>query len=491
MTFLFELPLTSAPKGSREVSAALYRELKDAILDGRLKAGMRLPPTRSAKSAFGVSRNTAQQVYESLAQEGLVSSRRGSGAYVAERRQKAPEPVDARAPPASRFSSFWLSEEVRASIGFWNEPGEEQPPPKTRIDLRPALIDPRLFPFTILRREMAKQLRRLETRPAPFKSAQGNQGTYPLRLAISQHIALTRAVSCGEDDVLVTAGAQQAFDLIARILVKPGETVVAVEDPGYPPMRVPFLAAGARLVPVDVDPEGIVVDRIPRDADVIFVCPSHQFPLGMTMSPERRKDLLEFARQTGAVIVEDDYDGEFRYDGAPLEALRTHSSADQVFYVGTFSKCMLPSLRLGFIVAPRWAMPALTAAKNAVDWHCPTPMQLAVAAFVREGHLARHVRRMRQTYGKRREFMLELLAGDLRGRFVAIESCYGMHVTALAERDDCETVSKALQGRGFEVHSLGRYHLGQPVRSGLIFGLGVADKAQLQELAPVLRDRLA
>ena len=249
------------------------------------------------------------------------------------------------------------------------------------------MVDSRLFPFDVFRRVSAKQLRGLERKPARFKSPQGNQGHFHLREAIIRHIALTRAVACRPDDVLVTSGAQQAFDLFARALVVPNETVVAVEDPGYPPMRVAFAAAGARLVPVGVDDEGLIVEQLPRDAGIICVIPSHQFPLGITMSTRRRKALVKFARNSGAVIVEDDYDGEFRYEGSPLEALRTSDAADVVFYVGTFSKCMLSALRLGFIIAPAWAMPTLVAAKNCLDWHCSTPVQMGVAGFIAEATL--------------------------------------------------------------------------------------------------------
>jgi GntR family transcriptional regulator/MocR family aminotransferase len=154
----------------------------------------------------------------------------------------------------------------------------------------------------------------------------------------------------------VTSGAQQAFDLLARVLVRAGETVVAVEDPGYPPMRAAFAAAGARIAPVNVDAEGLIVEDLPPDAGIVCVCPSHQFPLGVTLSAGRRKALLAWARHRGAVIVEDDYDGEFRFEGGALEALRSADAADVVFYVGTFSKCMLPALRIGFVAAPHWAL---------------------------------------------------------------------------------------------------------------------------------------
>ena len=481
MEFLFELNVAIAPKGSRDVSGTLYRQLKSAILDGRLKPGVRLPSTRRAQALLGVSRNTAQDVYERLADEGLATARHGSGTYVASRPllRQPPQEANAVGVGEHRLNAFWLRDDVSSSIAFWRErPGTSTTSP-SQIDLRPALIDPRLFPFATFRQAMARQLRRLETKPSSFKSPQGNAGNFQLRQGIAQHVALTRAVACSRDDVLVTSGAQQAFDLIARTLVKPGETVVAVEDPGYPPMRVAFMAAGARLVPVPVDAEGIVVDAIPGEAGIICVCPSHQFPLGMAMSPARRTALVEMARRRGAVIVEDDYDGEFRYEGSPLEALRTGASADVVFYVGTFSKCMLPALRLGFLVAPRWAMRALITAKNCLDWNCSTPLQMAVAAFIADGHLARHVRRMRRTYRERRDLLLDALDGDLSRWLRPIPSYYGMHVTALADDLDCEALTEALSEQGVQAHSLQRYHLGPATHSGLVFGYGTADRTRI------------
>jgi GntR family transcriptional regulator / MocR family aminotransferase len=339
---------------------------------------------------------------------------------------------------------------------------------------------------------MARQLRRLETSPPSSRSPQGNQGNHQVRHAIAEHIGLTRAVACNADDVLVTSGAQQAFDLIARTMVKPGETVVAIENPGYPPLRVPFAAAGAKIVPVRVDAEGIVVDEIPADASIVCVCPSHQFPLGMSMSQRRRQALIDFARRNGAVIVEDDYDGEFRYDGSPLEALRTGNSADRVFYVGSFSKCMFPSIRLGFIVAPPWAMRSLVVAKNCTDWHCSVPLQLAVASFILDGHLARHVRRARRIYGERRKRLCHLVDSRLRGELELVPSFYGMHVSALGTGQvDCEAVSMRLAERGIMIHSLDRYFLGADRRRGFVLSYAAAGVGALEVAVQALADELA
>jgi GntR family transcriptional regulator/MocR family aminotransferase len=360
------------------------------------------------------------------------------------------------------------------------------------LDFRPALIDSRLFPFDTYRRVSAKQLRGLEKKPPAYKSPHGNQGNFHLRRAITNHIALTRAVVCGPDDVVVTSGAQQAFDLLARILVTPGETTVAVEDPGYPPMRIAFTAAGARIVPVEVDEEGLVVDNLPTDLGVICVCPSHQFPLGVTMSKRRRAALVDFARRHGAVIVEDDYDGEFRFGDHPLQSLRAGEAADVVFYVGTFSKCMLPALRLGFIVVPDWARRSLIAAKNCLDWHCSTPLQTGVSAFIAEGHLARHVHKMRQIYGKRRQMLNSLLRQEFSDWLEPIPSLYGMHVAAWA-RDgvDLDAVVRTLAGRSVKIHTLGRYHLRPSPRSGLVFGYGAVDLPQIECGLAALKEALA
>ena len=197
-------------------------------------------------------------------------------------------------------------------------------------------------------------------------------------------------------------------------------------------MRVAFAAAGAKLVPVGIDAEGLIVEAIPADASVICLCPSHQFPIGVSMSQRRRQALIEFARRNNAVIVEDDDDGEFRFAGSPPTASRAHKVSDVVFYVGTFSKCMLPSLRLGFIIAPDWARRALVAAKNCLDWHCSIPVQLGVAAFIAEGHLARHVRKMRRVYQQRRQLLMQILNQDFSRWLQQIPSHYGMHISAAA-----------------------------------------------------------
>ena len=494
METLFEIALDhgGSPRArTRDLSA----QLKAAILDGRLRPGTRLPPTRKAPQVFGVSRNTAAAIYERLLSAGYIVMRQGAGTFVAEALPRVPEATRAQreSPPTFRLNEFWLRSGVTDAMGFWRDRATATTNrQRDAIDFRPGLVDPRLFPFDVFRRVSSRQLRELERKPAAFKSPQGNQGTYTLRKAITEHIALTRAVVCRPDDVLVTSGAQQAFDLLARVLITPNKTVVAVEDPGYPPLRVAFEAVGARVVPVPVDDEGLVVDRIPRNVGVICVAPSHQFPLGVTMSVRRRKALVAFARAHGAVIVEDDYDGEFRYAGGAMEALRTAEAADVVFYVGTFSKCMLPALRLGFLVAPSWAMPTLVSAKNCLDWHCSTPVQLGVADFIAEGHLSRHVRKLRQIYRQRRQALMKGVERRLGSWLDLVPSFYGMHVAAVARRKlDGEAIASWLDARNVKLHALDRYFIGSKRQQGFVLGYGAVDVEQIGAGIEALRQALA
>ncbi len=474
---LFEITLQRPARGSRDAARLILEQLRSAIVDGRLAPGTRLPPARFAREYFGVSRNTAAGVYERLRLEGLVSTRVGSGSYVAQR-PRARRPLRrVRRDPAidPRLNPFWLAPATRAALNFWPDDAPVRPPRET-IDLRPALVDSRTFPLDLFRQASTRSLRSLENRPPRFKSPQGNQGHYPLRRQIANHLAMTRAVTCDPDAIVVTSGAQQAFDILARVLISPARRTVAIEDPGYPPLRVPFAAAGARIVPVPVDSQGVLVDALPPDAAVICVCPSHQFPLGSTLSPQRRRALLEFARQRGALIIEDDYDGEFRFDSQAIEPLRNEDTEELVIYVGTFSKCMLPSLRLGYLVAPPWMLEAIVAAKNATDWHCPTPLQMAAAAFIAGGHLARHVRRMRRIYEQRRRLVAGFIQNRMGASLELVPSAYGMHVAALAkESADCAQLAAQLATRGVRIHALDRYYVDRVSRNGLVFGFGVAD----------------
>jgi GntR family transcriptional regulator/MocR family aminotransferase len=475
---LFEIEIDKPAKGARDAGDAIYRQLKAAILDGRLPVGFQLPPSRRSGSVFGVSRNTMVAVYERLWHEGDVVLRRGSGAYVAEPPPRKPPPPESPepSPPYARLNTFWLRHEVKSALGFWRLAGDDAPAAaRGEIDLRPAVVDQGLFPNEAFRRAMAQQLRRLERAPARLRSPEGGQGSHFLRAAIARQIAVTRAIACRPEEVIVTAGAQQAFDLLARTLVGAQETVVAVEDPGYPPMRVAFAAAGARLVSAPVDADGLIVEALPADTNVICLCPSHQFPLGAALSPERREALIAFARRHGAVIVEDDYDGEFRYDRQPVGALQALAPG-QVVYAGTASKSLAPGLRLGWLVVPPRLLDAVTAelaaGPSGID-------QLTLAEFITSGDYDRQIRRARLVYRRRRDRLAMILNGEeLRGQGLRISGiAAGLHAVLdcsgpSRERDIIARDAEA----GLALDGLERFRAGAGVRgtdgerAGLVIG---------------------
>jgi GntR family transcriptional regulator/MocR family aminotransferase len=329
-------------EGRGNLARQIYAQLRDAIRVGRLKHGDRLPPTRLLAQRLDVSRNTVSLAYEWLTAEGLLSGRTGAGSFVAG--ETAARRTRTRG-AAIRHRAVWDSIEAPT-------PREHTP----AYDFGVGMPDARLFPYDAWRRLLARQIRH-----ATLKADYGDAAGHPrLRAAISWHVAVSRGVNCGAEDVLVTIGAQQAFDLIARVLLDVGSRV-AVEDPGYPPARLVFESIGARVTPVPVDASGLVTS-LPDDARLVYVTPSHQFPLGMPMSHARRASLLEWAERRNAVIVEDDYDSEFRFGGRPLETLQAIDRSGRVIYVGSFSKSLLPALRLGFLIAPPSLQPQLRAA---------------------------------------------------------------------------------------------------------------------------------
>ncbi|QJD30316.1 MocR-like pyridoxine biosynthesis transcription factor PdxR [Methylococcus geothermalis] len=459
---LFELPIILPPKGSRELLRSVYGQLRDAILDGRLQPDTRLPSTRAFAAAVGVSRNTAVAAYELLLSEGYLAVRPGSGTYVA-----AISPRPARHPAGESGTDSRLNNEAWRRLPAL--PGVDDA--CFPFDFRLGLPDKSAFPFPVWRRLSARALRAWSKAPAVYGQPQGRPA---LRAAIAKHVSFARAVSCSPEQIVVTAGAQQAFDLLARILVTRSRTVVAVEDPGYPPLRDAFTAAGARLAAIPVDEEGLRVDRLPAEARVICVTPSHQFPLGVTLSAKRRVALLEFAQERGAVVIEDDYDGEFRLGGRPLDALQTLDRTGSVCYVGTFSKSLFPELRLGFVVAPPWALDALVAAKACADWHCQTPSQDTLAAFIGEGHLARHVRKMGRVYAGRRAVLLQALSRHGCGRMHPVGDAVGLHLAVMLSREiPADELVSAAAVAGIRLHALDRYSAEKPAPNGVAMGYGM------------------
>ncbi|GAB3101837.1 MocR-like pyridoxine biosynthesis transcription factor PdxR [Lysobacter terrae] len=471
---VFEFPIRfddAGDHGGR--TRRLHEQLRAAILDGRLAAGAALPSTRQVAAGLGIARNTVIAAYDLLVAEGYVLPRAGAKAVVADvdRLQRKQE-VRRSAAGDARIAPYWRGTDVHSLSS------RTLPPRSFRLGMPDHLH----FPHEVWRRLMAQSLRTWSKTAFAYPPS---QGIPVLREAIAKHVAFARAVACTAEDIVVTSGAQQAFDLLARLLVTPGKTKVAVEDPGYPPLRAAFAAAGATLVPVPVDDEGLCVEALPPGVQVISVTPSHQSPTGVALSLRRRLALLDYARAHDAVIVEDDYDGEFRYGGRPLDALQTLDREGRVFYIGTFSKSLFPSLRKGFVVVPAWARESFIAVKHVADAHCDTITQSVLAAFIRDGHLARHVRRMRGVYAQRREVLLEAISGELSAWLEPIPSEAGLHLAArvrdpaLAER----VIAKARQHVPGAI-AAADYAFELPAVPAVVFGFGVIDE---EAIAPTLR----
>lgn len=358
--------------GRKALSVEIYRQMRDGVLTGRLRPGDRLSASRELARTLGVSRMTVTVAYERLLAEGFATSRVGDGTFVSRHASRPGRDAgrDAIESPL-RPQCVWQSISLPTAFA--------QP---AVFDFRTGIPDASLFPHTTWRRLVGRTLRAGALTAGYGDSA----GRLDLRQAIAAHIGVSRGVVVSADDVTVTNGTQQALDILARVLLAAGDRV-AVEDPGYAPPRRLFEALGARVVGVPVDHEGVIVKAIPRRVRLIYVTPSHQYPLGVSMTLLRRQALLAWADRHNAAIIEDDYDSEFRFGGRPLESLHTLDRSRRVLYVGSFSKTLSPSLRLGFIVVPRALRSAVHRAKFVADWYTSTLEQAALARFIEEGGL--------------------------------------------------------------------------------------------------------
>lgn len=423
---------------SRRRGDALHRQLctqiKARILDGSLRPGMRLPSTREIAADLGLARATVTVAYDQLTSEGYLESRRGAGTYVCRELPDIarPQPTRRRAP--HRPSSVRVSSYVER-LGEWHPPA---PAPPGVIDLSSREPDLSLFPFADWSRLLRHHLRRLPGRQMVSPDTIG--GLPALREAIAGYLRHARAVQCDAAQIVVVNGSQQALDLCARVLLNPGDGV-AVEDPGYPDARRLFAAGGAQVMPVPVDTDGLLVRALPPQARMAVVTPSHQYPLGMPLSLARRLDLLAWARRHHATILENDYDSEYRYEGSPLPALQGMPDASRVIYIGTFSLAMFPALRVGYLVLPPALVPAFLRVKWHADRQTPYLEQAALADFIRDGHLARHIRRMRRVYRYRRDVLLEALDRWFGSRATVIGASGGLHM--LVRFSDRHVVARA------------------------------------------------
>ncbi|MCY1273276.1 HTH-type transcriptional regulatory protein GabR [compost metagenome] len=465
--------------GPKDLGGQLYRQLRAAIESGRLAAGTRLPPSRLLAEQLGLARKTVSDTYAQLTYEGLLVGKVGSGTFVNARTPRA----ESR-PPAARFAS-------QARLDYWQGLATRIVHPGPGATLRGDFIGgasaPSQFPQDDWRTCVQHALRQMAGQRGFYGPP---EGLPVLREAIARHVAFARGVHCRDDEVLVCNGAQQALDLLGRVMIEPGCTV-AMDDPGYTPARLLFESLGARVVGVPVDEEGTCVAQIPDDARLIYSTPAHQFPLGMPLSPARRAALLDKARAIGALIVEDDYDSEFRYGGRPTDTLRSLDRHGLVAYVGTFSKTLLPELRLGYLVLPPALLAAASKAKQLTDWHSSALPQWALARFLAEGCLLRHIRRCQAIYAGRRERILARLAGDLSPWLAAVPSEAGFHLAALL-RVPVDLPLLVQLARQVEVglYPLDGFFHQQPVRSGLLFGFGAIDTLDIDPALDKLRDIL-
>lgn len=463
-------------EGRHDLTGQIFRQLRTAIVDGRLEGGARLPSTRDLAKQLGVSRKTTLDAFERLVAEGFLNTRAGDGTFVADGLARVPH---AAAPTPSLVEATPPVHAVNARA-LWDDLPDAlaMPAPQDTpaFDFRGGVTDKTLFPFDAWRRCLHHALRQQARGPGQYHDPAGDP---QLRGAIARYVAFSRAVACGWDDVLVTQGAQQALDLIARVVVRPGD-VVAVENPGYPPARAAFASLGATVIGVPVDAHGLIVERLPDDARLVYVTPSHQFPLGMPMTLDRRVALLEWAQRRRAVIIEDDYDGEFRFEGRPVESLKSLDRTGLVAYVGTFSKTIFPELRIGYAIPPRALRGALAKAKQIVDWHTCTLTQAALARFMHEGDFARHLRRVQKHYDARRKMLLAHLRGSLAPWFDPIVPTAGIHLAAhLKPGLDEAALVRAAREHDIGLYGIAAFHVGSAARPGLLFGYGGIDALRI------------
>ena len=483
-TTAFPLSLPAAPPGG-SLYRWLYGELRAAILDGRLRPGARLPATRDLASAYHLSRATIVTAFDQLKSEGYVEGRSGSGTYVSE---VLPEHLlDVHGPhqesrlPHRRIA---LSSYARRLQPFR---GSVARPLRAFRAHQPALD---LFPTNLWAQVAARRLRRVS---ASLLAGGEALGYRPLREAVAAYLNTSRGVKCTAEQVLIVSGAQEALDRTARILLNPGESVW-MEEPGYPGAGVVFRAVGARIRRVPVDAEGLALAsgrkkwQAPR---LVYATPGHQFPLGVTMSLRRRLALLEWARRSGTLIFEDDYDSEYRYSGRPIPAMQGLDRSGVVIFAGSFSAVLFPALRLGYLVVPPEMVDIFAAAESVTTHHPPLLEQAVLCDFITEGHFARHIRRMRELYAERLTVLLECAKEKLAGVLEISSVEAGLQTVGwLKGGIRAERVVELAAERSVEVVPLSRYVSGESRPNGLILGFAAVDPRELrrgvEELAKIL-----
>ncbi|GAA5448144.1 HTH-type transcriptional regulatory protein GabR [Deinococcus depolymerans] len=469
-----DLPLSLDRSSRVGLARQLAGQLRAAVSGGQLEPGQRLPSTRALAAALGIGRNIVFEAYEDLLAEGFLTGRDRSGTFVAP--DLAVDRVPGAARPAPSSSARWLQRDVP-------EPQVEHPGPPDLLAFRVGQTDTAALTHGDWRRVW----RAVADTPLPGDYADP-AGDPDLRGAVAAYLKRARGFVCDPDDVIITSGALQGVDLIAQAVLAPGDQV-AFEDPGYRLARQIFQERGARITPLPVDNDGLRLDALPggrRTPLLVYTTPSHQFPLGVRLSIPRRLALLEWAHAHDALVIEDDYDSEFRYGAAPLPSLASLDTGGHVVYLGTFSKVLSPAVRVGYVVAPRPLRERLLRVKSRSDAHTSWPVQRALALMITQGHLERHIRRMRKTYAARRAALSGALAGCRpQARLMGLEA--GLH--AHLELDpslDAAGVSERARALGVIVPTLGAYYLDRADRNGLLIGYGGLDLPDVRRGAQAL-----
>ncbi|HXO19751.1 MAG TPA: PLP-dependent aminotransferase family protein [Thermoanaerobaculia bacterium] len=474
------LPIVAVDRASpTPLYRQLYDSFREAILEGRLRAGQRIPSTRSLAAELRISRLPLLEAFDQLVAEGYFESGVGAGTFVASsvpgkpgppERAKAHGPAPRWRRPVSRDTDFLLRKEADPWLRGWGT-------------FRVSQLAVDRFPLEIWSRLVGRHARMAHGSPGNQSMSYGDpMGDRPFREAVAAYLRTARAVRCEADQIMVVSGSQQALSLAARVLLDAGSPVW-VEEPGYGGARDVLRLRGARLVPVPVDDEGLNVaagvQKCPR-ARAVYVTPSHQYPLGLTMSASRRLLLLDWARRSGSWIIEDDYDSEYRYESLPIASLQGLDRDSRVLYIGTFSKVLFPALRLGYIVLPGDLVARFAAVRNATDIFPPTFAQTVLADFIREGHFARHLRRMRALYSERRAALVGAIEEELGGVLNVLGCEAGMHLVAtLSKGPRDRDVSARAAAQRLWAMPLSSCYLGKPSRQGFVLGFGGTDVPEI------------
>lgn len=476
--------LTLDSQSTEPLNEQLYRHLRSRMLDGRLPGGTRLPSTRRLAEQLAIGRTTVVAAYRQLALEGYVAARSGAGTFVVDGLTAASTAAATAPPPLTPWGR-------RVAAGATPERNAATRP---EFDFGFGRAFPHIFPYTIWRRLLARYLSTDDVMLARYGSA---AGFGPLREALAHYLQRSRDVDCTADQVVIVSGAQQALDLLARLLLHSGDPVL-VETPGYSDAYALLQAHGARLTPLPVDDQGFPVESIPggSEARLVFVTPANQFPRGGTMPVRRRLALLDWAAANGAFIIEDDYDSELRYDGRPVAALQGLDKKARVVYLGTFSKVLFPALRLGYVVLPRALQAPFARAKGLVDRGAPTLTQAAVTDFIVEGHFERHLRRLRETYGARRQTLVAALDRYLGDRLRYVDEAAGLHIMGYLDPAlDETTVVAAARAAGIGLSPGAPYHQTANPRPSILLGFSGLDSEAIttgiERLATVIEELTA